>query len=85
MKYLQIEIFDSQYNRLGKIVASHLDASTQKTEITGVLSIESQAYSGKFNGDLFEISELDHHDTVAGMVTLYYKNGLIAEVTRLNA
>lgn len=78
MKALKIQILESKSNKvLQTLIAARLDATKCITVISESLSLTEKSTVRLPYG-------IDHWNIIEGMITIYYKNGLIMEVTRVN-
>jgi hypothetical protein len=76
---LLIEFFDKKGNNLERIVAAHIDASTNITVI-------SRAVNHKGNSVLSEEiripEKIEHFNLFEGLITLYYQSGYYLEISK---
>lgn len=77
MRKLKIEAIDSDNNTMFKVIAVRVDA-------TGILTVVSTSESHKEKDCIRLVSDIDHWNIIDGLVTIYYTNGNILEITRYN-
>lgn len=86
MKFPKIErfmkalkaVFRQGDQTLEVVVCKRLDAVSSMTVCS-----DSKSSNSNVKGDLHFPYEIDHWNIVDGVITVYYKNGLIMEVTRI--